>query len=369
MDDTAEQDDLTEFEVIEVESIKAVPQGANGFPHLIMKGIAAGPAQKAVVDGKIDQKPDVGLGKQILDLLGQAMGNESDEVSAGAYGETADVSLLARAADMVSRWCAGEEGGCGCCGMCTAPGCGCCMGCRPGMSDWDGAVMASADGTLADGYTVTIGGQEVDPATVTVKAKLSSAAENDLPDSAFAYIEDGGKKDSEGKTTPRSKRHFPVHDKTHAQNALSRLSSSPFADKAKAKVHAAAKKFGIHVDGDAGKSAVAEGETTVDTGTSEGLTKSDLEAVVTKAVEPLKAELETLRAFKAKVEKTAIPGGPVLSANARPMGAQTAEADDLAAKAALMRAKADAATSPSDAAGYRQYARELDEQAAKTTQA
>ena len=42
MDDTATaaaEDELTEFEMIEVESIKAVPMGANGFGHLIMKGI------------------------------------------------------------------------------------------------------------------------------------------------------------------------------------------------------------------------------------------------------------------------------------------------------------------------------------------
>ncbi len=42
-----------------------------------------------------------------------------------------------------------------------------------------------------------------------VKAAMSSADVNDLPDSDFAYIEPGGTKDSEGKTTPRSLRHFP----------------------------------------------------------------------------------------------------------------------------------------------------------------
>jgi HK97 family phage prohead protease len=55
-----------------------------------------------------------------------------------------------------------------------------------------------------------------------VRAELSSAEINDLPDSAFAYIEAGGKRDSEGKTTPRKLRHYPVHDKAHASNALSR---------------------------------------------------------------------------------------------------------------------------------------------------
>lgn len=79
------------------------------------------------------------------------------------------------------------------------------------------------------------------------RAELSTAEINDLPDDAFAYIEPGGSKDDEGKTTPRSKRHFPVHDKAHAQNALDRLDSSPFGDKARPKVLAACKKFGIDV--------------------------------------------------------------------------------------------------------------------------
>jgi len=80
------------------------------------------------------------------------------------------------------------------------------------------------------------------------RAAMSSASINDLPDSAFAYIEDGGTKDAEGKTTPRSLRHFPVHDEAHARNALARLSTSPFGDKARPKVLAACKKFGIEVD-------------------------------------------------------------------------------------------------------------------------
>ena len=68
---------------------------------------------------------------------------------------------------------------------------------------------------------------------------------NDLDDSDFAYIEDGGVKDASGKTVPRSLRHFPIQDAAHVRNALARLSSSPFGDKARAKVEAAAKKFGI----------------------------------------------------------------------------------------------------------------------------
>lgn len=57
----------------------------------------------------------------------------------------------------------------------------------------------------------------------------STSYKNDLPDSAFLFIESGGKKDSEGKTEPRSLRHLPVKDASgkidlpHLRNAISRL--------------------------------------------------------------------------------------------------------------------------------------------------
>ena len=84
-------------------------------------------------------------------------------------------------------------------------------------------------------------------AMASAKAAMTSASINDLPDSAFAYIEPGGSKDSEGKTTPRSLRHFPVHDAAHVRNALARAPQSPFGPKAMPKIRAAAEKFGIHM--------------------------------------------------------------------------------------------------------------------------
>lgn len=79
------------------------------------------------------------------------------------------------------------------------------------------------------------------------RAQMKTASINDLPDSAFAYIEPGGTKDEQGKTTPRSKRHFPIHDEAHARNALARAPQSPFGDKAMGKIKAACRKFGIEV--------------------------------------------------------------------------------------------------------------------------
>ena len=92
---------------------------------------------------------------------------------------------------------------------------------------------------------------EAEPDDVA-KAELSSKAENDLPDSAFAFIEDGGKKDADGKTAPRSLRHFNISDAAHVRNALARASSSPFGDKAMGKIRAAAKRFGVAVSKEAG---------------------------------------------------------------------------------------------------------------------
>ena len=100
-------------------------------------------------------------------------------------------------------------------------------------------------------------------------AELSSASMNDLPDSAFAYIEPGGTKDSSGKTTPRGLRHFPIHDKAHAQNALSRAPQSPFGEKAMPKIKAAAKKFGVDVSDDSGRS---DSQTTLTRGYATDLT-------------------------------------------------------------------------------------------------
>ncbi len=63
------------------------------------------------------------------------------------------------------------------------------------------------------------------------KAVWSTAMVNDLPDSSFLYVE-AGDKDGEGKTTPRSKRHFPYKnssgaiDPAHLRNAIARIPQS-----------------------------------------------------------------------------------------------------------------------------------------------
>ena len=64
-------------------------------------------------------------------------------------------------------------------------------------------------------------------------AKISTKSKNDLPDSDFAYIQPGGKKDASGKTTPRSLRHLPIPDAAHVRNALARLGQTDISPKLK----------------------------------------------------------------------------------------------------------------------------------------
>jgi len=82
-------------------------------------------------------------------------------------------------------------------------------------------------------------------------AQMSRQEINNLPDSDFAYIEPGGEKDDEGKTVPRSLRHFPIHDAAHVRNALARLPQSKLPEDAKnkamQKIKSKAKKLGIEV--------------------------------------------------------------------------------------------------------------------------
>jgi len=81
------------------------------------------------------------------------------------------------------------------------------------------------------------------------RAVWSTAYINNLPDSAFLYIESGGSKDDQGKTTPRELRHFPVHDDTgkldmpHLRNAMSRIPQSDLPQAVKDRVMAKAQRL------------------------------------------------------------------------------------------------------------------------------
>ena len=73
----------------------------------------------------------------------------------------------------------------------------------------------------------------------TSEGELSSAKRDDLSDSKFAYI------DSDGTG------HLPIPDAAHVRNALARLNQTDMPSSAKAgalaKIHSAAKRFGVDV--------------------------------------------------------------------------------------------------------------------------
>jgi hypothetical protein len=81
------------------------------------------------------------------------------------------------------------------------------------------------------------------------KAVWSTVFVNDLPDSSFLYVEPGGTKDTDGKTVPRTLRHFPVRnadggiDLPHLRNALARIPQSSLSQAIKDKLASEAKKL------------------------------------------------------------------------------------------------------------------------------
>jgi len=93
--------------------------------------------------------------------------------------------------------------------------------------------------------------------TDDLKAVWSAAMVNDLEDSCFAFIEAGGEKDDDGKTVPRSLRHFPYRaaegelDEAHIRNALARIPQSTLPQDAKDKalrvIRRAAEDVGIEM--------------------------------------------------------------------------------------------------------------------------
>lgn len=109
-----------------------------------------------------------------------------------------------------------------------------------------GAVMeVKSMSTLAEDAKTVLGDDGVDivaeleaartqktlPDGAVIKAEWTTAFINDLPDSSFLFISPGGEK-VDGKTEPRSLRHFPIKDASgkvdlpHLRNAIARIPQS-----------------------------------------------------------------------------------------------------------------------------------------------
>jgi hypothetical protein len=352
--------ELVEFDPTRLDGVKA---GATGIGFLVMKSAAAAepaePAEpdaralataaiaKAVTDGKVDEGPDVSLGQQIMRLIAQAIQAEAAEIEAGAYDEVMDVRLLCRAADMMASWTGREQGGCGCCAMCTGPGCGCCMSCQPSM---DGMVMDAA-----------------------------KALDELLGDDPWDYQGDDVAKDSRTFSAAERKKHakegnalpdgsYPIPDADALRRAAILARSKHGNWKAARRLIARrAKELGVanpldedDTDASSSKGTLADKEATVQTDPDDGQIATAVDAAVAKALAPLKERNDTLGAELAKAQADIAkflalprPGGPVMSVTRAP---QAPGAEDHAAKAAYYDRMADSVASAQDADGYRQLA-------------
>ena len=123
----------------------------------------------------------------------------------------------------------------------------------PYKLDSDGEPVLGTPAPVDQAFVPAAAKAPEEPVTEEEKADWTTAYVNNLPDSAFAYIEGGGHKDEEGKTVPRSLRHYPHHDANgsvdlpHLRNALARAAANPgTGDQALAhlKRHAAAAGVG-----------------------------------------------------------------------------------------------------------------------------
>jgi hypothetical protein len=150
------------------------------------------------------------------------------------------------------------------------------------------------------------------------KALMSTADQNNLPDSAFAYISPGGKV-VDGKTEPCSLRHLPYKnadgsvDPAHCRNALSRLSQTEgippaMQDKIKAKLQAALEST---KKSDANKAADGVPQKESDMELQEQIDKltADL-AIVTKDRDELKAKVDASENTPEAVEKRKLDAMP-----------------------------------------------------------
>lgn len=114
---------------------------------------------------------------------------------------------------------------------------------------------------------LTAGGMSLD---VGWHATWTASYIDSLPDGSFAFIDPGGKKDADGRTTPRSLRHFPYKDsagkldEAHVRDALGRVPQSHISAVGKhaalVKLHGAARTLGIKLTADAPKASAASNE-------------------------------------------------------------------------------------------------------------
>ncbi len=399
--------ELVEFIPTRVDGV-ATP--ANGFPVLIMKSVAEAsaaeaepaevpepdwlPAAKALLAafaadptagpgdlykavnaaGEVDEGPDIAGGKQAIQLIARLIINEAQELEAGELDETCDIGMLLQGAACLRCWLPMEQGG-----AMDGDGVGKSV---PGGNGRPSIGVGGGGGEAGGTFTMSGGGGGYSSGTpgfpVLTEGQFDAIG-------GFTYgTLDGVTKDSRTFTAAERKQHaregnalpdgsYPIPDKDALRRAAV-LARSKHGDwkAARRLIARRARELGVanplDDDGDEkgskAVSDVADGATEVqDVHEDDGLSKA-VEAAVTKALEPYKAEIATLQGKLAKVADLPRPGGPVM-ALARPTQAAT-DGIDWLSKAAEAERLASTVTDTADAAAYRQLASQYRRKAAAT---
>lgn len=276
---------------------------------------------KAVAaDGLQDEAPDIAKGKQVIDLLGQLIGAEASELSAGYLDETCDIGLLVQATDCVKWWLKNEQA----------------------AEDEPEPPYAEDD----DDQTIVYIGLSASRGIV------------------FKYVTQAKRDEYAKSGVAMPNGDFPIPDEGHLKSAVGHLGGYT-GDKAAAKKHiiSRARALGLTnllpddwgVGGsddskgktvDAETEKAAEAETTKTTALDADAVQKIADTAVVKALAPLQAENVSLREALAQIKSTAIPGGPYVVAPP----VQTTS--DTAAKAAGYREIARKTSDPTVAEAY-----------------
>lgn len=111
----------------------------------------------------------------------------------------------------------------------------------------DGSRVLLAEGTRAEVEEAEK--RALEHSVDHADAEWTTAEVNDFPDSSFLYVESGGEKDKEGKTVPRTLRHFPYKDGAgklnlpHLRDAISRIPQSDVPKEKQETLQAHARKL------------------------------------------------------------------------------------------------------------------------------
>lgn len=296
-------------------------------------------------DGNLDEQPDIEGGQQAITIIARLIGYEALELAAGRLDETCDIGLLIEAAQALKWWLCNE---------------------RAAQAGEDG----SADGMPDMGGITFVG----------LMAKyLSTADELDelagnLPDIAKRDFSAAERRTAAADGSAMPDGSFPIQNKDHLKDAIRLAGHAKDPAAAKAHIKKRAKALGAtdmipdSWKSDGSKDAEPDTTKTTDADTaSKGELAELVKTAVTEATEPLKEQVKamsednaTLKAELAKVQATAVPGGPVRRATTASSG--TGEQVD---KAARYRAIADATTDLNTKRAYQALADEEDAAVAK----